>query len=216
MSYNLIGFSGLASSGKDTAADYLVKKMKNCHKISFANAVKDVASILFSWDRKLLQGDSPESRKFRETKDEFWSNCLKKDFTPRLAMQLIGTECFRKPIDASFWIYVLQNQLSKTGIDNHTYILSDVRFPEEVNMIHSLGGKVYRIWRFDPPAWYKEAALYNQQKIKGSNCIEPSCLKDIHISERSLAGLNLEDSEIDNRKTLYEYYETLDKIFKLG
>ena len=81
MSYNLIGFSGLASAGKDTAADYLVKKMKNCHKISFANAVKDVASILFSWDRKLLQGDTPESRKFRETKDEFWSNCLKKDFT---------------------------------------------------------------------------------------------------------------------------------------
>ena len=54
---NIIGFSGLAGSGKDTAADYLINTYGDCfRKLSFGDAVKDIAAVAFGWDRKLLQG----------------------------------------------------------------------------------------------------------------------------------------------------------------
>jgi hypothetical protein len=42
--------------------------------MSFACSLKDTASVMFGWDRDLLEGDTVESRKFREQKDEFWSD----------------------------------------------------------------------------------------------------------------------------------------------
>ena len=50
MLYVLCGSSG---SGKDTIADYLINKY-DFVKLSFADCLKDVVSIIFNWDRKLL------------------------------------------------------------------------------------------------------------------------------------------------------------------
>ena len=162
----IIGFSGLAGSGKDTAADTLIKNSYKFRKISFGDAVKDVASVSFGWDRELLQGDTVESRQFREAKDEFWSEALGKEFTPRLALQLIATECFRNTIDNDFWVYVVKHRLSNSDYDG-TYLITDVRFPNEVKMIHDLGGIVYRVKRGKLPAWYIDAQKYNVAKSKG-------------------------------------------------
>ena len=210
----IIGFSGLAGSGKDTAADILIKNSCKFRKISFGDAVKDVASVSFGWNRELLQGDTVESRQFRETKDDFWSEALGKEFTPRLALQLIGTECFRNTIDNAFWVYVVKHRLSNSDYDG-TYLITDVRFPNEVKMIHDLGGVVYRVKRGELPAWYIDAQKYNLAKSKGEEVDLPETLKNIHVSERSLAGLCLEDYTLYNNGTLEEYQQlVLNAILK--
>lgn len=209
----IIGFSGLAGSGKDTAADYLINTYgdKYFRKLSFGDAVKDITAVAFGWDRKLLQGDTNESRTFREAKDEFWSKVLQKDFTPRLALQYVGTDLFRNIIDPAFWIYSVQHKIESEKYDG-TYLITDVRFPNEADMIHSLGGKVYRIVRGDLPDWYLLAELYNMNKHLSDQELE--IVKKIHPSERGLAGLEKEDEYIYNDGTLEEYQKKIDYLFQ--
>lgn len=209
----IIGFSGLAGSGKDTAADILCANNKKYKKISFGDAVKDVATAAFGWNRELLQGDTVESRQFRETRDEFWSEALGKDFTPRLALQLIGTECFRNTIDNAFWVFALKHRLQHSSFEG-TYLITDVRFPNEIKMIHDLGGEVYRIKRGTLPSWYLDAERYNVAVAKGEIVELPESLKTVHASERSLAGLCLDDYTIYNNGTLDEYKQTILDLFK--
>ena len=61
----IIVLCGLISSGKDTCANMLVRH-GNFVKFSFASVLKDVLSVLFGWDRKMLEGDTSESRTERE------------------------------------------------------------------------------------------------------------------------------------------------------
>ena len=49
----IIGIIGAIGSGKDTIADYLVKN-HGFTRLSFAGKVKDVAAIVFGWDRTML------------------------------------------------------------------------------------------------------------------------------------------------------------------
>ena len=45
-------------------------------RISFAGVLKDACANIFGWDRVLLEGNTPESRAFREMPDEWWSKRL--------------------------------------------------------------------------------------------------------------------------------------------
>jgi hypothetical protein len=68
----IVVLQGLIGSGKDSTARYLLQKYGGV-KMSFASTLKDVVSVLFDWDRNLLEGDTEESREWRETIDEWWS-----------------------------------------------------------------------------------------------------------------------------------------------
>ena len=82
----IIGIIGFAGSGKGTVGDMLVRDYSFA-KLSFADSLKDAVSAIFGWDRSLLEGDTEESRKFREAKDEWWSSRLGYHVTPRNIMQ---------------------------------------------------------------------------------------------------------------------------------
>ena len=79
----IIGLCGRAGSGKDTIADFLVNEY-NFTKLSFGKILKDVVSIIFGWDRKLLEGDTIESR---EKEDKWWSDNLKIKITPKIFLR---------------------------------------------------------------------------------------------------------------------------------
>ena len=68
----IIGLCGLIGSGKGTVADILVDE-HNFEKISFADKLKDAVSVLFDWDRAMLEGETSESRVWREQEDSFWT-----------------------------------------------------------------------------------------------------------------------------------------------
>jgi hypothetical protein len=204
----LIGICGFISSGKDTIADYLV----NFHEFrreSFANTLKDAVSSVFGWDRTLLEGRTKEAREWREQVDPWWAERLNMpNLTPRLMLQLWGTEVCRKGFHDDIWIASLENKL-RTTKDN--VVISDCRFPNEIASIKRAGGKVIRVVRGPEPEWYDAAISFNRG-AKGNTtwALSERKLKQlgIHASETSWVGTKF-DHVIDNNGSIQELYDQL-------
>ena len=147
----IIGICGLIGSGKGTVADILVDQ--GFKKVSFADKLKDGVSTIFGWDRAMLEGDTDESRQWREQRDDFWCDETQMEVTPRLVLQLFGTDCMRDGFYDGVWVSLLK----KTILDNPgNYVVPDVRFENEIKMIRSIGGEVWEVKRNSDPEWLIE------------------------------------------------------------
>ncbi len=164
----IIGICGLIGSGKGTVADILVEN-HNFQKLSFADKLKDGVASVFSWDRDMLEGDTDRSRIWREKQDEFWTNETGMSVTPRLVLQLFGTDCMRNGFFDGIWVSLVKQQILENPDTN--WVIPDVRFPNEVKMIQSVQGQVWQVRRGDLPVWFMD---------KRDNNIEPT---DVHPSE---------------------------------
>ena len=187
----IIGLLGFAGSGKGTVADILVSK--GFKKESFADPVKDAVAAIFGWERSLLEGDTDESRKFRETTDEFWTSRFKYDVTPRYMLQLMGTEVGRDTFNRDIWIHCLE----KKADQNKNTVIADVRFANECDFIRSKGGLIVRVVRGPEPKWYDEALLSNTSH---NHYQVMDDFPDIHYSEWAWIGQKM-DYIVDNNET---------------
>lgn len=193
----IIGICGLIGAGKDTIADYLV----NIHQFrreSFANTLKDAVSSVFGWNREMLEGRTKQSREWREQRDEWWSDRLGMDITPRWVLQFWGTEVARRAFHDDIWIASLENKLRTSSDD---IVISDCRFPNEIKAIKSAGGVVIRVVRGPEPAWYELAETVNRgpqdyQWRLSKNELEKH---NIHASETAWIGTAF-DAVIDNNQ----------------
>ena len=179
----IIGICGLIGSGKGTVADILVNTHK-FKKISFADKLKDGVASVFGWDRKMLEGDTDESRQWRELKDDFWSNETKMEVTPRLVLQLFGTDCMRNGFDDGIWVSLVKKEL----LDNpgRNYVIPDVRFANEVDMIRDVGGEVWEIKRGPDPEWLIEYKTNGKEpKVHASDWKWINSKKDLVIENNS-------------------------------
>ena len=147
----VIGVCGLIGSGKGTVGDILVEKHE-FQRLSFAKRLKDCTAHLFNWDRKLLEGDTKESREWREKVDPFWSKEFQYEVTPRLILQLIGTEGLRKGLHDNIWVSLVKKYILDNPKGN--YVITDVRFRNEQDMIHGLGGEVWQVRKGELPEWF--------------------------------------------------------------
>lgn len=154
----IIGICGLIGSGKDTIADILIKH-KGFVKLSFSKILKDIVSILFDWDRNLLEGNTTNSRKWRNTIDIFWTQKFGFDITPRFVLQFIGTDLFRNHFHQDFWILLLEKQLLK--YDN--IVISDCRFPNEIQLLRKYNSIIINVRRNTPP-WFFDYINYKIDK----------------------------------------------------
>ena len=205
----IIGFVGFIGSGKDTAADYLVN-FHGFRRDSFANTLKDAVAAVFGWDRVLLEGRTKEAREWREQRDEWWSDRLGKDITPRHILQYWGTEVCRQGFHDDIWIASLENKMRKTG-DN--IVISDVRFPNEIKAIKSAGGKVVRVVRGADPEWYQDAWNMNQGPTNMSWSISKMRMEQrkIHASETAWIGKGI-DLEIDNNGSIDDLFSQIKNL----
>jgi hypothetical protein len=148
---NLIGLSGHAGSGKDTASDFLCDTYKNYYYESFAAPLKDAASAAFGISREDF-----DSHELKEVSNELWN------VSPRQVAQFIGTEMFRATlskllpyIGEDFWVKRLHLRLNNdfTPPDvgayefGDTVIITDVRFQNEYDFIMANGGSVIHLTR---------------------------------------------------------------------
>ena len=196
----IVGLLGFIGSGKGTAGDILNEF--NFESISFAGAVKDVTAVMFGWPRNLLEGDTDASRTWREKEDSFWSKRMNKPFTPRLALQLMGTEVGRGIFHSNFWVDRLEASINK----NKNYVITDVRFENEIEFVHKQGGVIIEIQRGIKPHWYDIAAQANHGSSKAENFMKESV--KIHESEWRWIGGKI-DYVIDNDGTVDELRDKL-------
>jgi len=143
----IVGLVGFIGSGKGTVGDILVRE-HGYHKFAFADALKDAVASMFLWPRGLLEGDSNASRAFRERVDVWWSHKFGYEVTPRLILQKFGTEACREGIHDNIWIHILEKKIQ--GYDD--VVISDVRFPNEIDFIRSAGGVLIRVKRGEDPS----------------------------------------------------------------
>ena len=145
----IIGISGKAGSGKDTAAkmlevlyanpdisyeDFANKRYKNFADIQivhFADSLKETAQVLFrigEWETNTQEGKKTTI------------NWIGK--TVRELLQGIG-QGLRDAIDPNLWVKIL---FANTE-DWSNYIIADVRYPNEVKAIKERNGILLRIDR---------------------------------------------------------------------
>ncbi len=139
--YPVIGFTGAAGCGKDTAADVLQGKHRFL-KLSFAEPLYDMVSIVTRTPVEVLK-----TRAGKEvTLDRI-------GVSPRKMLQTLGTEWGREMVSPDIWIKHLEGRLhsieKRTGLLG--LVIPDVRFQNEVDFVHELGGEVWRIDRPENP-----------------------------------------------------------------
>lgn len=159
MSRKIVGICGFIGSGKGTVGDILVDDY-GYKKISYADRLKDTVAVMFGWPRDMIEGDSEESRLWRNVPDPFWTEELGYDVTPRLVMQQVGTDCMRKGFNQDVWTLFVKRELVNNPETN--YVVPDVRFTNEKSVIRDLGGEIWRVKRGDDPDWTTHAISDNR------------------------------------------------------
>jgi hypothetical protein len=136
---NIIGLTGYAQHGKDSAASTIVEEF-GYERLAFADTLKSMALTLNPYIPDTSGGITrlegvvnyhggwegakviPEVRRF---------------------LQVLGTEAVRGHLGDDIWVNALAIKMQPAG----DYVISDVRFPNEAQMVHDLGGQVVRIVR---------------------------------------------------------------------
>ena len=192
----IIGLCGLIGSGKNTVAEHLMKT-HDYVGVSFAETLKDAAACIFGWDREMLEGATSEARDERELKDEWWSERLGFDVSPRYMLQFMGTEVMRNNLHTDIWALATEKRILE--MQQHypmlNFVISDVRFPNEVAMIRRLNGKICHVRRGELPEWF------------GQNP------EHIHASETAWNN-EFFDATIYNDGTIEELKTTIDNLLK--
>jgi hypothetical protein len=187
----LIGIAGFKTSGKSTCANYLVEK--GYLEKSFADPLKKACIELFLLSDSQVYGTITQ----KETPDQRWYNC-----TPRQMLQFVGTDLLRDNLDKimpglgkdifTHHLGIWYKDLMDKNPDAQV-VISDVRFQNEVDYIHHLGGYVIMLNR---------------------DIVNLSSTGDLHASELSVSQITGIDFTIKNNSSLEELYRNLDFIIE--
>lgn len=127
----IIGITGKKGHGKDTIAQIFQKHYNDTETFSFAGPLKEALSLIFGIKLKYFYDE-----KLKET---FVWDC----WTPRSLLQWFGTEVIRKQFDKETFIKSMKNRLMNS--DKILKIVTDVRFDNEAELIHKMGGFIIKV-----------------------------------------------------------------------
>lgn len=140
----VIGLTGYAGSGKDLVGALL--SMRGFKRIAFADPLRaEVAELLRSGDPapSKLDDDLQDVINSRfVTVEQLYAKPTSD--VVRAILQQWGTE-HRRGQDLDYWIKIADDRVKILG--NDPIVVTDVRFQNEVDWVHSLGGEVWRINR---------------------------------------------------------------------
>lgn len=163
MKPTIIGLLGHAGAGKDTVALLLAERFRVA-RVAFAEALKLEIAAAWGIERDLL--DSPWAKEAK-TPALALHMCGNQDFvsyawelglpglqdglTPRTVMQRWGD--WRRSVDPDYFVKIALEIVRTVtdGDDVDAVLLTDVRFPNEADLVRSLGGRLWRITRPEGP-----------------------------------------------------------------
>ena len=198
----IIGLVGFIGSGKGTVGDIL--EQKGFIKDSFAKPLKDACAVMFGWSRELLEGDTEMSRKWREEPDSYWSEKFGREFTPREALQKMGTEAGREVFHKDIWVISLLNRAKGKDV-----VVTDVRFQNEIQYIQDNGGIVIRVKRGENPDWFP---LLEKIKLETERA-KFMQHEHIHKSEWDWVGCEF-DYTVGNNGTIQDLGKDVERVLQ--
>ena len=133
MTFNIVGFTGAAGAGKDTAASGLINV--GWQKVSFADPIKEALNAMMGWNMS-----DWSDREWKESENYFTGR------SPRYMAQTLGTEWGRDIIHPNLWI-ILGLERSR----GRPTVIPDVRFDNEAEAIRGADGYLIEIVRPDNP-----------------------------------------------------------------
>lgn len=200
MERKIVAINGTIGSGKDTFSQVFIDG--GFHRMSFAKTLKDAVSVIFGWDRTMLEGHTTEARLERETVDEYWSSKLGLDVTPRWVLQNFGTDVVRKHFHDNIWVFSLENHMRQI---ESNIIVTDCRFPNELKMLRENNATIIEVQR-NTPSWYSSAYAYNVLHDMNRHIDVPEALADIHSSEWAWIGRNEPRQIVQNDSTIEDLH----------
>lgn len=181
MKQHCIAVCGLKRSGKDTIASYILSRWNDYQHIKIAFQLKKVIQDLFHFTPEMLETD---------VKDQVHPEWK---VTPRQIMQFVGTDMFQFKIQEilpslgrKFWITSAM-ELSRKN-EYHKIVISDLRFPHEVETIKK---------------YYENVLIVKVERPVMD-------LTDSHISELEYTQIH-EDVKIINDGSLMDLFHQVDK-----
>lgn len=140
----LIGLVGKAGAGKDT----LAAQFGPCPKLAFAAPLKQALMVMFDFCSTQVH------TALKDEVDERWG------ISPREAMTKFGTDIMQAWIGSDFWVRRMEIELE--WVTGHPLVLvTDVRFPAEVEMIRRRGGVIVEIVRPNQDISYRDPKTLN-------------------------------------------------------
>jgi hypothetical protein len=157
MAVHILGLTGAHGAGKDSCAAALVRH--GYKALSFAQALRSELTAAFHIDERLL---TTRLTKEVPTPSLCLARCLDEGFvtlchamgddlsaprSPRWLMQRWGTE-YRRAVDADYWTTKTQRRIQRlVGYGWRNFVLTDVIFANEEDLLRRMGGKLVRVHR---------------------------------------------------------------------
>lgn len=135
----VIGLTGYARAGKDTVADWMVREY-GFRKLSFADPLKELALRL----NPEVMTSTGRTYSLRYAVEEFGWDITKEKTDARDYLVELGAGA-RELIGSDVWMVALRRRMLESP--DEKYVISDVRYRNEVWMIQNEGGEVWEIRR---------------------------------------------------------------------
>lgn len=144
----LVGILGYAGSGKDEVGKVLVDEL-GFNRVAFADKVRAMARGIDPYVRVNRKWWFPKFVRLStiipdEDTSAAWAE-VKQIPDVRRLLQRLGTEGGREVLYDDVWVDAALNGLN----EDHDWIITDVRFPNEFDAIRSRGGMLVRVRRPD-------------------------------------------------------------------
>src|SRR5262245_3776851 len=172
----LVGISGKKRHGKDTVCRMLGCNLGGVKRMAFADALKEEVATACQVTLESIE----------EHKEKF-----------RPMLQWWGTEFRRKFFGENYWLNRLREKIAVEMLlhPEAKIVVTDVRFPNEAELIHSMGGVMVRVQRNISPVngLSQESRVLTAEELHPSETALDHFEFDYHVKNHyGLAELELE------------------------
>ena len=138
----VIGITGFAQVGKDTAAGFLIEQ--GFTRLAFADILRESVYNLNPIVEMPLPDAPDHWARVQDLVDWKGWDVAKVEYPEiRGLLQRMGTEVGRDLYGENFWVDRVMAQIDPKG----DYVITDVRFPNEAEAVRAIGGQLWRIER---------------------------------------------------------------------